>query len=89
LIVAATEGEISALRADLKPDVDVLVTGIGMVATAVRCARALALTPYDLALNVGICGSFDRALMPGSVVHVGARQHRGAWRRRRRRIRDH
>lgn len=70
LLVAATEGEISALRPDLKPDIDVLVTGIGMVATAVRCARALALTRYDLALNVGICGSFDRALAPGSVVHV-------------------
>jgi futalosine hydrolase len=70
LIVAATEGEISALRSDLKPDVDVLVTGVGMVATAVKCSRALALTPYDLALNVGICGSFDRALVPGTVVHV-------------------
>lgn len=70
LLVVATEGEISALRPDLKPDVDVLVTGVGMVATAVRCARALALTRYDLALNVGICGSFDRALTPGSVVHV-------------------
>ena len=70
LLVAATEGEISALRPDLKPDVDVLVTGIGMVSTAARCARALALTRYDLALNVGICGSFDRALAPGSVVHV-------------------
>ena len=70
LLVAATEGEISALRPDLKPEVDVLVTGVGMVSTAARCARALALTPYDLALNVGICGSFDRALAPGSVVHV-------------------
>ena len=70
LLVAATEGEISALRPDLKPEVDVLVTGVGMVSTAERCARALALTPYDLALNVGICGSFDRALAPGSVVHV-------------------
>lgn len=70
LLVAATEGEISALRPDLKLDVDVLVTGIGMVSTAARCARALALTRYDLALNVGICGSFDRALAPGSVVHV-------------------
>jgi hypothetical protein len=29
LLVAATEGEISALKPDLKPDVDVLVTGIG------------------------------------------------------------
>jgi futalosine hydrolase len=70
LIVAATEGEITALRPDLKPDVDVLVTGVGMVATAVRCARALALTRYDLALNVGICGSFDPVLTPGTVVHV-------------------
>jgi len=70
LLVAATEGEISALRPDLKPEFDVLVTGVGMVSTAARCARALALTPYDLALNVGICGSFDRALAPGSVVHV-------------------
>jgi len=70
LIVAATEGELSALRSDLTPDVDVLVTGVGMVATAVRCSRALALTRYDLALNVGICGSFDPALGPGTVVHV-------------------
>src|SRR5689334_13311125 len=70
LIVAATEGEIAVLRPDLKPDVDVMVTGVGMVSTAVRCARALALTRYDLALNVGICGSFDRSLAPGSVVHV-------------------
>jgi len=70
LIVAATEGEITALRPELKPDVDVLVTGVGMVATAARCARALALTRYDLALNVGICGSFDPALAPGTVVHV-------------------
>jgi futalosine hydrolase len=50
--------------------VDVLVTGIGMVATAAWCSRALAETPYDLALNVGVCGSFDRALEPGCVVHV-------------------
>jgi futalosine hydrolase len=27
-------------------------------------------TPYDLALNVGVCGSFDRALEPGTAVHV-------------------
>ena len=38
LLVAATEGEISALKPDLKPDVDVLVTGIGMVATAAPLA---------------------------------------------------
>lgn len=47
-----------------------LATGVGMVATAARCSKALARTRYDLALNLGICGSFDPALVPGSVVHV-------------------
>jgi len=41
-----------------------------MVATAARTARALAQTRYDLALNVGVCGSFDRGLALGRVVHV-------------------
>jgi futalosine hydrolase len=52
--------------------VDVLTTGVGMVATAVWCTRTLAQTPYDLALNCGVCGSFDPALEPGRVVHVVA-----------------
>jgi futalosine hydrolase len=50
--------------------VDLLVTGVGMVATAVHCTSALALERYDLALNLGVCGSFDGALTPGTVVHV-------------------
>jgi futalosine hydrolase len=51
-------------------DVDVLITGVGMVATAAWCSRVLAETRYDLGLNVGLCGSFDRALDPGRAVHV-------------------
>jgi futalosine hydrolase len=56
-----------------------LVTGVGMVATAAQVARALAPIPpqvsegrprYDVALNLGLCGSFDPALPPGTVVHV-------------------
>ena len=70
LLVAATEAEVAALRPALRNDVDVLITGVGMVATAARCARALAQRPYDLALNVGVCGSFDPSLRPGTVVHV-------------------
>jgi futalosine hydrolase len=50
--------------------IDILTTGVGMVATAARTARALALTRYDVAVNFGVCGSFDRALAPGCVVHV-------------------
>lgn len=86
LIVAATAAELAPIRAALPPvasrppwlqsstfdgrDVDMVTTGVGMVATAVWTSRALAETRYDLALNVGVCGTFDRALPPGSVVHV-------------------
>lgn len=41
-----------------------------MVATAAWCSRALATGRYDLALNVGVCGSYDATLPPGTVVHV-------------------
>jgi futalosine hydrolase len=53
-------------------DVDLLTTGVGMVATATWCARLLALQPYDLAVNLGVCGSFDSACPPGTVVNVVA-----------------
>ena len=51
-------------------DVHVLTTGVGMVATAAWCSRAFAVDEYDVALNLGVCGSFDRSLSPGTVVHV-------------------
>jgi futalosine hydrolase len=72
LVVAATELEIPRLAGgvDGARDVDVLITGVGMVATAARVARALSQTRYDVAFNFGICGSFDSALAPGDVVHI-------------------
>lgn len=72
LIAAATSAELDPClsRMTATSGVDVLVTGVGMVATAVRCARTLALQKYDLALNLGVCGSFDPSLQPGTVVHV-------------------
>jgi futalosine hydrolase len=88
LIVAATPSEIDPVVATLQygsergprvrtyahagHDVDVLVTGVGMVATAAWCSRVLAQTRYDVGLNAGLCGSFDPALGPGTVVHVVA-----------------
>ena len=51
-------------------DIVVLTTGVGMVATAAWCSGVLVMNRYDLALNVGVCGSFDRTLEPGAVVHV-------------------
>ena len=71
LLVAATEAEIAAVRPTPSGSgVHVLITGIGMVATAARCARALAQGRFDFALNAGVCGAFDPTLPPGSVVHV-------------------
>ena len=52
--------------------IDILITGVGMVAAATYTSRALAQQHYDLALNLGVCGTFDRALPLGSVVHVVA-----------------
>jgi len=52
--------------------VDVLTTGVGMIATAAWCGRVLARQSYDLAVNLGVCGSFDPAHPPGTVVNVVA-----------------
>ncbi|HEU5258719.1 MAG TPA: hypothetical protein VFU28_22180, partial [Vicinamibacterales bacterium] len=86
LIVAATVAEITPLHAALKQrsnadghlrrctrgahDVDVVTTGVGMVATAAWSSRALTMNDYDLALNLGVCGSFDPEIPTGAVVHV-------------------
>ena len=53
-------------------DVDVMTTGVGMIATAAWCSRAFAAEHYDLALNLGLCGSFDPAIAPPCLVHVTA-----------------
>ncbi len=72
LIVAATEVEIQPLLThfgDKKP-FDVLITGVGMVATAFALGGHLAVKKYDLAINLGIAGSFDRDIALGEVVEV-------------------
>jgi futalosine hydrolase len=78
LIVAATEAEISPTLAhfQLTPDsfietenIDVLITGVGMVATAFALGKTLN-NKYSLVLNVGIAGSFDKDIPLGSLVEV-------------------
>jgi futalosine hydrolase len=68
----ADTGRCSVLYTFKGHEVEVLTTGVGMVATAAWCSRAFASEHYDLALNVGLCGSFRALLAPGSVVHVAA-----------------
>jgi futalosine hydrolase len=86
LVVAATAAEVAPLVARLRyvadgparltsytgagHDVDLLVSGVGMVATASWTSARLARASYDLALNLGVCGSFNPSLSPGGVVHV-------------------
>ena len=67
---AAEPGERTRKWRHPRHDLELLITGVGMVATAAWCSRALARTAYDVALNVGVCGSFDQAFVPGAVVHV-------------------
>ena len=86
LVVTATDAEVAPLVMALVPasrrssrlkaytrgrhGVDILATGVGMVATAAWCSGVFARERYDLVLNAGVCGSFRPALPPGTVVHV-------------------
>lgn len=71
LFVAATQPEIDPSLAKLKQEgFDILITGVGMVATAYHLGKALQGSRYDLLVNVGIAGSFSSSLSLGTVVHV-------------------
>ncbi|WP_448702033.1 futalosine hydrolase [Mucilaginibacter sp. AW1-3] len=72
LIVAATADEIKPLTDHFGNNVPfaVLITGVGMVATAFALGRHLANNRYDLAINLGIAGSFDRTIALGDVVEI-------------------
>jgi futalosine hydrolase len=47
-----------------------LITGVGMVATAFALGRHLVTNQYDLVVNLGVAGSFDRDIPLGEVVEV-------------------
>lgn len=49
--------------------IDFLITGVGMVNTAVKVTKHLT-NNYDFILNVGICGSFNTNFKIGQVVLV-------------------
>ena len=48
----------------------VLITGAGMVPTAFSLARHLPHNVYNLVINLGIAGSFDRKISLGDLVEV-------------------
>lgn len=51
-------------------DIDVLICGVGMVATTYWTGKVLSETDYDFAFNIGLAGSFDKSLPLGQVVNV-------------------
>lgn len=80
LIVAATRAEIEPLLSYFDVDgncfkvrnneVDVLITGVGMVPTAFALGQKLTHQRYDFVINLGIAGSFDPDVVIGDVVLV-------------------
>jgi futalosine hydrolase len=84
LIVAATRFEIQPLLDRMHNvttdqnqirgsygghELTMMLTGVGMVATAYHCGKVIN-GEYDLAINAGICGSFNRNLELGQVVNI-------------------
>jgi len=75
LLVAATLLELKPIQRKLeeqKPmhDIYTLVTDVGMIATTFQLTKVLKEEKFDLAINVGIAGAFDRKLVLGEVVEV-------------------
>lgn len=86
LIVSATSLEIKPLLSALGKgralqnhvtrykfknfQIDVLITGVGMVPTAVFTSMALGKHIYDAVINAGICGSFNRDIPIGKVLNI-------------------
>ena len=67
LFVAATDFEITSFNIKKRP---VLITGIGMVNTAMNLTKELGRKKYDLVINMGVAGSFSDELANGCVVEV-------------------
>lgn len=85
LIVSATNFEITPLEEFLKAnfrqtgnykyaldeiEVSLLITGVGLPLTAYAVGRALGAETYDLVINAGIAGAFNRQLKIGDVLQV-------------------
>jgi futalosine hydrolase len=86
LLVSATFAEIEPVLRILKQNadparkfnscsfkshaIDVFITGSGMVQTAWNMAKATEKKKYELAINAGIAGSFNKGIPIGEVVSV-------------------
>lgn len=87
LVVSATAFELAPFREWLEEsftasspvgfkkeelEIDLLVSGVGLPVTAFSLGTVLARKQYDLAIQAGIAGAFDKELELGQVVEVTA-----------------
>jgi len=79
LVVAATKAEVAFFYQHFNlpegdfienRNFDLLITGVGMVATAFSLGQHLSSNKYNLVINVGIAGCFDRNIELGSLLNV-------------------
>ena len=85
LLISATEAEIAPLKEHLATqwktapggayskdilNVYMLIGGVGLVSTAYELTRKLLSQKFDLVLQVGIAGSYDRNIQLGDVVFI-------------------
>lgn len=89
LLIAATEAEIAPLTTFIGTEgkqvsegiyefrehrIAICITGVGMVQAAYHITKSVATGTYDIAIQAGIAGSFDRNIPLGEVVKVTSEQ---------------
>ena len=85
LLVAATDAEIAPFKTHLsqkwqqnnsnifsnqKHQIEILISGVGLVATTFSLTKKLQNSTYDLILQAGVAGCFDRNISLGEVLFV-------------------
>ncbi len=55
-------------------EIDFLITGIGSYSTIYQLTKQLSKQKYDLVINAGIAGAFDKKIKLGTVVYVVSEQ---------------
>lgn len=76
LLCSATEAEIQPFFNKQDPfpghEVEVLITGVGLVAATHAITKRIAVNPPDFVLQAGICGSLDNNLALADAVVVAS-----------------
>ncbi|MBL7926306.1 MAG: futalosine hydrolase [Bacteroidia bacterium] len=68
--VSLKTGDVKRIITESNFLVDVLISGIGMVATTFNLTQCLNKNSYDIVLQAGVGGSFDHNLTLGQVVNI-------------------